>query len=56
MLNRVSSTPVAALIFVFCSGWLASSAAAQRPITIDDYFQIHEVHDPQVNPDGRWIA
>ena len=56
MLNRVSSTLVAPLIFIFSSGCLASFAAAQRPITVDDYFQIHEVHDPQVSPDGRWIA
>src|SRR6202163_1894151 len=56
MLNRVSSTLVAALIFIFTSACLASFAAAQRPITIDDYFQIHEVHDPQLSPDGRWIA
>ncbi|HXM91530.1 MAG TPA: S9 family peptidase, partial [Candidatus Dormibacteraeota bacterium] len=56
MLNRVSSTLVAALIFIFTSAWLASLAAAQRPITVDDYFQIHEVHDPQLSPDGRWIA
>ena len=56
MPNRVSSALVAALVFIFCSAWLASFAAAQRPITIDDYFQIHEVHDPQLSPDGRWIA
>src|SRR5580704_15270636 len=56
MLNRGSSTLVASLIFIFSSGCLASFAAAQRPITVDDYFQIHEVHDPQVSPDGRWIA
>ena len=56
MLNRVSSTLVASLIFIFSSGCIASFAAAQRPITVDDYFQIHEVHDPQVSPDGRWIA
>src|SRR3984893_5222219 len=56
MLNRVSSTLVASLIFIFSSGCLASFAAAQRPITVDDYFQIHEVHNPQVSPDGRWIA
>lgn len=29
---------------------------APRPITIADYFQIHEVQGPQVSPDGRWIA
>ncbi len=35
---------------------LSPRASAQRAITIDDYFQIHEVHDPQVSPDGQWIA
>jgi dipeptidyl aminopeptidase/acylaminoacyl peptidase len=30
--------------------------SAPRPITIADYFQIHEVHDPQITPDGQWIA
>jgi dipeptidyl aminopeptidase/acylaminoacyl peptidase len=33
-----------------------SRAEAQRAITIDDYFQIHEVHDPQISPDAQWIA
>src|SRR4030088_2518776 len=56
MLNRVSFTLVAALILIFSLGCLASFAAAQRPITAADYFQIHEVHDPQLSPDGRWIA
>jgi dipeptidyl aminopeptidase/acylaminoacyl peptidase len=35
---------------------LPSPAVAQRPITIDDYFQIREVHDPQLSPDGQWLA
>src|ERR1700738_5027477 len=56
MLDRLSSALVSALFFILASGWLACSVAAQRPITIDDYFQIHEVHDPQLSPDGRWIA
>jgi dipeptidyl aminopeptidase/acylaminoacyl peptidase len=49
-------------VFLVAAGMLAGSglaagpAAAQRPITIDDYFQIHEVSDPQMSPDGRWIA
>ncbi|MDP9338365.1 MAG: S9 family peptidase [Acidobacteriota bacterium] len=38
------------------AGFFASRAQAQRAITIEDYFQIHEVHDPQVSPDGQWIA
>ncbi|MGA2099060.1 MAG: S9 family peptidase [Candidatus Acidiferrum sp.] len=36
------------------------SASAQTPsprsITIDDYFQIQAVHDPQLSPDSRWVA
>ncbi len=36
------------------------SASAQtptpRPITIDDYFQIQTVHDPQLSSDGIWVA
>src|ERR1700686_709410 len=56
MLDRISSVLVSALVFILASGWLAPIAGAQRPITVDDYFQIHEVHDPQLSPDGRWIA
>jgi dipeptidyl aminopeptidase/acylaminoacyl peptidase len=39
---------------------LAPPALAQQPapraITIDDYFQIREVHDPQLSPDAKWVA
>jgi dipeptidyl aminopeptidase/acylaminoacyl peptidase len=30
--------------------------SASRPITIDDYFQIREVHDPQLSPDAKWVT
>jgi dipeptidyl aminopeptidase/acylaminoacyl peptidase len=30
-------------------------AASPRPITIDDYFQIRAVHDPQLSPDAQWV-
>ncbi len=29
---------------------------APRPVTIDDIFQIREVHDPQLSPDAQWLA
>ena len=29
---------------------------APRAITIDDYFQIREVHDPQLSPDAKWVT
>jgi dipeptidyl aminopeptidase/acylaminoacyl peptidase len=30
--------------------------AAPRAVTIDDYFQIREVSDPQLSLDGQWVA
>ena len=44
------------LIFVGASVAADTAGAQQRKITIDDYFAIREVHDPQVSPDGKWIA
>jgi hypothetical protein len=39
---------------------LAPLALAQQPapraITIDDYFQIREVRDPQLSPDAKWFT
>ncbi|MFZ3217100.1 MAG: S9 family peptidase [Candidatus Acidiferrales bacterium] len=32
------------------------AAAARRPLTIDDYFRIKEVDDPEISPDGKWVA
>ncbi len=47
------SSPSAVLV-------LAPLALAQQPapraITIDDYFQIREVRDPQLSPDAKWVA
>jgi dipeptidyl aminopeptidase/acylaminoacyl peptidase len=30
--------------------------SSPRAITIDDYFQIREVSDPQLSPDGQWVS
>ncbi len=38
---------------------LAASALAQtapHPITLDDIFRFHDVGDPQISPDGQWVA
>jgi dipeptidyl aminopeptidase/acylaminoacyl peptidase len=47
------------VLCVFAFSYSSSSPAqtpAPRPITIDDYFQIQGVHDPQLTPDGQWVA
>jgi dipeptidyl aminopeptidase/acylaminoacyl peptidase len=37
--------------------WMASTpASAKRPITFEDMMKIQQISDPQVSPDGRWIA
>ena len=46
------------LLGVFAFSFFSFSVRAQspRPITIDDYFAIKSVHDPQLSPDGKWVA
>jgi dipeptidyl aminopeptidase/acylaminoacyl peptidase len=35
---------------------LFAQAPAKRPLTADDVYRILEVGDPQVSPDGKWVA
>ncbi len=47
------------VLCVSAFGYSLSSPAqtpTPRPITIDDYFQIQTVHDPQLSSDGQWVA
>jgi dipeptidyl aminopeptidase/acylaminoacyl peptidase len=44
---------VSALNFSFSA---SAQTPTPRPITIDDYFQIQTVHDPQLSSDGKWVA
>jgi len=51
---------IAALVLVssFCPSLAGAQVApaSLRPITVDDYFQVREVDDPQINADGQWVA
>jgi dipeptidyl aminopeptidase/acylaminoacyl peptidase len=42
------------LLVAAFSGLLAQNA--QRPIAIDDMHAFHDVRDPQISPDGKWVA
>jgi dipeptidyl aminopeptidase/acylaminoacyl peptidase len=35
---------------------LAAPAPATGPLRVDDIFSLKEVGDPQVSPDGKWLA
>ena len=52
-MNRFSSIAFGIAAYALC---LPSFAAAQRSLTIDDYYKLREVDDPQISPDANWIA
>jgi dipeptidyl aminopeptidase/acylaminoacyl peptidase len=56
--SALRSFSLSALCVSMFSYSFSSSAQTPtpRPITIDDYFQIQAVHDPQLSPDSRWVA
>ena len=39
-----------------CAGAPPQSQPGARLITIDDYFQIKDVGQPELSPDGQWVA
>lgn len=51
---------LSALLLLFSAAQPAAavepSAAAKRPLSIDDMAKIREVGNPQLSPDGKWIA
>ncbi|HYK91855.1 MAG TPA: S9 family peptidase [Acidobacteriota bacterium] len=42
-------------VFLSAAG-LASGQAPKRPITLDDLAKLRNVGDPQVSPEGKWVA
>jgi dipeptidyl aminopeptidase/acylaminoacyl peptidase len=52
----LSSALILAVLGFRISSSVQSLRVSPRPITIDDYFQIQAVHDPQLSPDDQWVA
>jgi dipeptidyl aminopeptidase/acylaminoacyl peptidase len=56
----LGSVSVIALILTMLPGPTPSAAAqatpAKRPLSVDDMAKQREVRDPQLSPDGKWIA
>ena len=46
------------LLLTLCAlrAFPADGSAARRPLTADDFYRVQELSDPQVSPDGRWVA
>jgi len=45
-----------ALFLVLALTTTLPAQTARRPLKLDDLPRLHEVKDPQVSPDGRWVA
>lgn len=44
------------LVLIMACAALAQAQTARRPLKLDDLARIREVRDPQVSPDGQWVA
>jgi dipeptidyl aminopeptidase/acylaminoacyl peptidase len=49
------------MLFALASATIATTCAtgqdaAKRPITFQDLISMHRVSDPQISPDGKWVA
>ncbi|HKW88002.1 MAG TPA: S9 family peptidase [Candidatus Acidoferrales bacterium] len=49
-----TSLAIAALSFVFAIA--GSAQTSKRAIRFDDMIAMHRVSDPQISPDGKWVA
>src|SRR5689334_5688833 len=52
----VSALLIVTMTCVTTRSFAQQNSAARRPITVDDYFQVREVEDPQISADGQWVA
>jgi dipeptidyl aminopeptidase/acylaminoacyl peptidase len=43
-------------VLVFIALGACGAAQAKHPITFDDLMKVQRISDPQVSPDGRWLA
>ena len=46
----------AGLLLAVITGVCTGQLAAQRPVETGDLNRIREVSDPQLSPDGKWVA
>jgi dipeptidyl aminopeptidase/acylaminoacyl peptidase len=44
------------LLFILASATVLMAQPARRPLKLDDLPRLREVRDPQISPDGQWVA
>ena len=53
---RCNTLSLAAVLIVSALSPAVSSAQEQRPMTVEDVLAFANLSDPQISPDGRWVA
>ena len=48
--------PLACSVLVLVHSFLIAQSSAKRPIAIEDVYRTAKVGDPEVSPDGKWVA
>lgn len=51
-MKKVCSVIILAIFTMAGAAWPQS----KRPLSIQDYFALKDVSDPQISPDGKWVA
>ena len=54
VLNRFLSLVL--LLGLACPAVLGQEGGNLRNLTVDDYFRMQRVSNPQISPEGKWIA
>jgi dipeptidyl aminopeptidase/acylaminoacyl peptidase len=55
--SRLRGGALTMLISILATGVLAANApAARRALTADDIYRMESVSEPQISPDGQWVA
>ena len=54
--KRIRPFPALVALTFAAIATLGTVAAAARPLVLDDYYRVVTVSDPQLSPDGNWIA
>ncbi len=44
------------LLLILCITILLPGQSARRPFKLDDLARLRDVRDPQISPDGQWVA
>ena len=44
------------VMMILCAITTLAFAQSKHPLTFDDMVAMHRLSDPQISPDGKWIA